>query len=794
MDDSSFLVDVVDSNSDCHDDSVVATATHTPLRPDTERLSATTPNGSSSRISPLMREQDADLLESMHYAASQVSQYSPDGTPLLRPQDRSLPMEDIPLLQLFPLSSSTNDFRTKTENTNTNTTLSGNDTKTVVITSRSLPSPWNADSNCSWDDDCDNTNTFLSQRLSFSDQLARQSSGSSIIHKSVRFPDEPESTILIPDLASLGSVPNNLGGTIESSDRRQPDPKEPIAPTSSSTCPKSTLRRLLSGEVRTIAGKEDGDVQSAKYDSAIDGKPLLDSSATCALAPSTSDGERTSSEGERVTRASPVSVAQEASKTKTDQDDGLAERRRRSEAIQFAKAVGEELAMNRNDLRIIEDFEDGVDFDDDDDEAIESKEIMITSSTIGGHCHAHTEDLMMPTAIVHESSSSFPPPSNTVKETPQDYISQDSFKSHDHDVELSNPADTSAPLLGPAHHHRRKSRPIWPFEQHSGTEFSFMQHLSDGTGDRTNFVYKGIQSNPPEITKRGIQRGNYAQLHRKAWLEVSDKYHRYGKNLRLYYRYWERLGFPTNSFFDWLDSKGEAAGSPLPNMEECPRSVLDSDTVLYITNPTITDGYALDIMVDFDGRGRVVDVDCDPVFTGAEGWIFVLRDNVMYGAAKITSISGQSKERFHHSSFFGGKAVASAGIIITDDDGYLTRLYPHSGHYRPGEAHTQRMLLFLHRKGVDLGTFEMDTQQLSHVSREKETKGKDENNKKGMTTGDDDSGKGKGKEEKKAKKVDMLHLEKAVDVACKFSCGTVESMSWSCFGHCLTWRMSHSPW
>jgi hypothetical protein len=204
-----------------------------------------------------------------------------------------------------------------------------------------------------------------------------------------------------------------------------------------------------------------------------------------------------------------------------------------------------------------------------------------------------------------------------------------------------------------------------------------------------------------------------------------------------------------------LDSKGEAAGRMLPHLDECPRSVLDSDTVLYINNPEVTDGYALDVICNEEGRGRVIDVDGRPVTTGNDGWIFVLRDNVMYGAQKITSISGQSKQRFHHSSFFGGKAVSAAGIIITDDEGYFIRLYPHSGHYRPGESHMQRMLFFLHRKGVDLRTFEMDTQQFRHVSREKET------------------GKGKGKEnkdgEKKMKKVDSLHMEKAVHVACSLA-------------------------
>lgn len=287
-------------------------------------------------------------------------------------------------------------------------------------------------------------------------------------------------------------------------------------------------------------------------------------------------------------------------------------------------------------------------------------------------------------------------------------------------------------------HHRRKCRPRWPFKESPETTRGFLHKLPDGVNTQ-DFEYKGICSNPPEITKRGIQRGNYAQLHRKAWLEVSDKYHRYGKNLRLYYRYWERLGFPSNSFFDWLDSKGEAAGQPLPSLPECPRSTLDCDTVLYITNPDVTEGYILDVLPDEKGRGLLVDVDGDPVKTGPDGWIFVVRDNSLYGAQKIASISGHSKQRFHHSSFFCGKAVAAAGIIITDDDGYVTRQYPHSGHYRPGAADVQRMLFYLHHKGVDLRTFEMDTQQIFHVARGESTK---------------------------KKKVDSLHLMPAVHVAC----------------------------
>lgn len=375
--------------------------------------------------------------------------------------------------------------------------------------------------------------------------------------------------------------------------------------------------------------------------------------------------------------------------------------RRKREAAQFAEAVGELRPCEQDDLRIIE--EEADDDDDDDDDVTE----------------------------VHLSPKSFKPPSqvNTSAET------------------------RTAVDIGAMSSQSSKSRFQWSF---GGTRATvkriFLDKLPEGSAAQ-DFVYKGIQCNPPEIVKSGTLRGNYAQLHRKAWLEVSDKYHRYGKNLRLYYRHWESLGCPTNMFFDWLDSKGEAAGQPLPELEECPRSKLDSDTVLYISNPDVTSGYALRFVPDDMGRGLVIDVENDPVRTGSEGWMFVLRDGIMYGAQKITTVSGQSKQRFHHSSFFGGKAVAAAGIFLTDDDGILTRIYPHSGHYRPGEADMQRVLFYLHHKGVDLRTFEMDMQQILHVARDTES----QHNDKGAN--------GEEKVEKK-KKVESLQLVPAVLAAC----------------------------
>jgi hypothetical protein len=699
-----------------------------PTQQDVSSSPPTTPSDAAKtregRISPQLREQDADLLESMHYAASQVSQYSPNGTPLLRPLDRSLPMDDIPLI-LMPIAS-TSELLMKKEDQE----LSENGSAIRTTSLRNHQDVVGSGSSVLEGLSLVNASPKLRSSRQTSEQgsnsLPHSSDGAS--HKTVHFPATEASMLSLPSFDDDGVMNhgNDFAYLVHPSSPRKRD----------------KFRRLLSGEIRAVAASEDEEDNTLEDQAAIDNvQEKLDGQEEHIEAEVEEEKEE-----EGKTTASPVSVAQETATTKSEQDEGLAERRRKSEAIQFAQAVGEDFSVHRDDLRIIEDNEKEGDSDDD-DQTIEPQEIMIPSDqdqaeeliAVSSHNHQtfHQEFDAIP---IQTSEVDTLPPLPTISET----------------KEICLPKHIEVRPTTPSHHHRRKSRPAWPFEQPTEVEYRQTEHLSGGVGEGTNFVYKGICANPPEITKHGIQRGNYAQLHRKAWLEVSDKYHRYGKNLRLYYRYWERLDFPTNRFFDWLDSKGEAAGKPLPNLEECPRSVLDSDTVLYITNPKVTDGYALDIVVGEDGRGRLIDVDNDPVLTGTDGWIFVLRDNVLYGAPKITSISGHSKQRFHHSSFFGGKAVASAGIIITDEDGYLTRLYPHSGHYRPGEAHMQRMLLFIHRKGVDLRTFEIDMQQLIHVSREKENAKKEKKS-------DDET---QCKEEKKAKKIDSLHLARAVDVAC----------------------------
>ena len=50
-------------------------------------------------------------------------------------------------------------------------------------------------------------------------------------------------------------------------------------------------------------------------------------------------------------------------------------------------------------------------------------------------------------------------------------------------------------------------------------------------------------------------------------------------------------------------------------------------------------------------------------------------------------------------------------------DGHLRELYPHSGHYRPGEVHMFYLLHFLQAAGVSLENVQCDAQRLARVAR-----------------------------------------------------------------------------
>lgn len=204
---------------------------------------------------------------------------------------------------------------------------------------------------------------------------------------------------------------------------------------------------------------------------------------------------------------------------------------------------------------------------------------------------------------------------------------------------------------------------------------------------------------PPDEVTRGLREG-FSQLDRRAWLEVLDPKHRYAKHLRAYYQAWDLLDRPGSDFLSWLDTAGF-------ELDSCPRSVLEADTVHYCSEEE-REQYAIDIE---GGRVWFRGGDRRPVDTGSKGWIFVVRDGVVYAAEKRTE-----PPRFHHSSFFSGQCVEVAGLLVARD-GWVRRVFPHSGHYRPGDTQIMHLLKFLDQRHLDLSSVEVDAQHTMKVAR-----------------------------------------------------------------------------
>ena len=160
-----------------------------------------------------------------------------------------------------------------------------------------------------------------------------------------------------------------------------------------------------------------------------------------------------------------------------------------------------------------------------------------------------------------------------------------------------------------------------------------------------------------------------------------------------------------HDFFQWLD------GPSKPEIAFCPRSVLDEDTVSYLTNNEDRMKYAIEI--DKNGTFRPLLRRDETISTGPEGWIFVTEGHILYAYFKKT----ESRPRIHHSTFLAGAPVEAAGLFVAVD-GRLSKLFPHSGHYRPAECHLRCLLQFLHDHHVDLREVEVDAQRVMKIARQ----------------------------------------------------------------------------
>ncbi|RQM30025.1 hypothetical protein B5M09_001975 [Aphanomyces astaci] len=203
------------------------------------------------------------------------------------------------------------------------------------------------------------------------------------------------------------------------------------------------------------------------------------------------------------------------------------------------------------------------------------------------------------------------------------------------------------------------------------------------------------------ILVRGFSSGNVSVVDKQSWLEVCDTKHRYGANLQAYYKAWKQLT-TRPGFWEWLSDESV-------EVEGVSRTKLERETVLYYDRAE-REQFALDIRPD----GLLVTRwDQLPITTGDDGWIFVLRDGVLYGSEKVTNHS----PRIHHTSLVGGECVQAAGMIVVVD-GVLRVMYPHSGHYRPSEHEVLVLLRFLQSHGISLQHMQVDVQRIQKRSRD----------------------------------------------------------------------------
>ncbi|TMW56561.1 hypothetical protein Poli38472_006571 [Pythium oligandrum] len=212
-------------------------------------------------------------------------------------------------------------------------------------------------------------------------------------------------------------------------------------------------------------------------------------------------------------------------------------------------------------------------------------------------------------------------------------------------------------------------------------------------------IVKLAKKYSPKLVK-GYSAGNISVVDKKSWLEVCDRKHRYGANLRAYYKEWKRQAAKP-SFWEWLDDESV-------EVEGVPRTKLERETVLYCDTDAERQKFALTIR-----HGRIYHMASQEIVqSGEDGWIFVLRDGVLYGSQKET----KKNPRIHHTSFVGGECVQTAGMMVIND-GIIETIYPHSGHYRPSEHELLVLLRFLVAQGVDLTDVKVDVQRIQKVFR-----------------------------------------------------------------------------
>ncbi|KAG0206589.1 hypothetical protein BGX33_007320 [Mortierella sp. NVP41] len=240
---------------------------------------------------------------------------------------------------------------------------------------------------------------------------------------------------------------------------------------------------------------------------------------------------------------------------------------------------------------------------------------------------------------------------------------------------------------------------------------------------RTRWAWRRVEFLGSRLGKgsNGVSTEEALVLLTEHWLEMSDKKHRYGSNLKVYHEYWLAQDTSQN-FFYWLD-KGEGKNV---DIEEKPRARLDEQRVHYLQEHERAQYVVkvVDGLLYYKQSGQVVhtlptsvqaddEVDVSQILPDAHEhdneetklekkrirnkskFIYVTDpQGDLYIAQKV-------KGQFHHSSFLGGGTVCAAGGIIVNR-GKIIKINPKSGHYRPGQRHFDRLLTNLTEMGISL--------------------------------------------------------------------------------------------
>jgi len=183
-------------------------------------------------------------------------------------------------------------------------------------------------------------------------------------------------------------------------------------------------------------------------------------------------------------------------------------------------------------------------------------------------------------------------------------------------------------------------------------------------------------------------------LHAPYWKEKLDPRHRDAGELAQLQNRWERDPEGGRDFFAWLEKNDV----DLPHRTAVQQVSSKRERAKHRAS------------FDADGQIKMNDRGKHFLFghkTGEAIFVADHKDNLYVGVKTLG--------KFHHSSFLAGDAAQTAGTLRLED-GKLTQINDHSGHYRPGKNEMKAMIGILSAQGVDPSTYTVKTQARDEMS------------------------------------------------------------------------------